>query len=373
MFKKLRMILSQNQSCFIICRGLFFAISILISQISWAQSECNLYLSKSASQSAVANYRLDQKKYTFPDLNSMALNSIIYTKEIKGLREKDQCSQGCSFNAVASYLEAFLSFLETGKSDSDLNLEISANYMHAIFMFWQFRWALLDLDRKVMIGGSIEWGLIEFLNKGFLLEDSYKSLNTVDVDLIRNRLNHRLSQLRASDPHGEKINLEQESVFAFKILREGFGTSPLGQPFFDGMKLFREKSVNVINYGQKALMAESVSIGGDDLYVELESLPLRELAESTIIKYVDMGLPLLLSYRHASSFLDPKTGIFLNDTTFEPQDGHAALIIGYRLDKDGKIDMVKIQNSHGNAQYFHMEIESMHALAHSIIYLTPLK
>lgn len=353
----------------------FIAYSLLLilgNNHLWAQNTCSDFLFDQKPDRPIftssTNYRLDKKVFTFPDINQEAIDSMIYTKEISGIRQKDQCSEGCSFNSVASYIEAFISFYRTGKLTS--KFEISANYMHAMFLFFQFRYALMDLDRTISSGGGLEWNLVEFLNQGFRLESDFRSVNTVDVESIRQRLNQRLKELKQTDPNALNIDQVAEGLFAFQVLKKGFGTSPLGGDLYAGANFLKKAKIHSINYQENAKMLETVSGEGESSFVPLTRIALEALAEKTIIDTINQGLPLLLSYRHSRSYINPETGILSYDPTITPDVGHAALIIGYKLGNDGKIKMLKIQNSHANAPVFHMTIESLSALANSIVYLT---
>lgn len=371
-----------NTSVFVLIFIVFMAQATKASAQSKSQSSLSCSMHLSLSQSApqtetvsrsgkvdLESYRLSQKIYTFPDLHPDTKNHVVYTNEVKGIRQKDQCAQGCSFNAMASYIEAYLSFAQTGHVYSRSSPEISANYMHAIFMFWQFRWALFDLERSVMIGGSLEWSLLEFLSKGLYLEENFRSINTVDVESIRQKLNHRLLQIRAKDPFGSEIDPAKESAFAFSILRDGFGHSALGQSFYEEANSLKNAVVHSISYEQKAVLAESVNVGGETSFQPMKPAQLKNLAEQTIQQQIDRGLPLMLSYRHSSTFLNSSTGVFSNNPSHVPEIGHAALIVGYRLNANGKIDMLKIQNSHANAPFFHMTIKTFHELANALVFL----
>lgn len=353
----------------------FVAYSLLLilgNNHLWAENTCSDFLFDQKLEGPIyassTDYRLDEKVFTFPDINQEAIDSIIYTRQISGIRQKDQCSEGCSFNSVASYIEAYISFFRTGRLTSEF--EISANYMHAMFLFFQFRYALMDLDRTILSGGGLEWNLVEFLNQGLRLEADFKSINTTDVGSIRQRLNQRLKELKQADPNGLNIDQVAEGLFAFQVLKKGFGASPLGGDLYAGANFLKRAKIHSINYQENAKMFEIVSGEGESSFVPLTRIALEALAEKTIIDSINKGLPLLLSYRHSREYINPVTGVLAYDPTITPDVGHAALIIGYKLGEDGKIKMLKIQNSHANAPVFHMTIESLGALANSIVYLT---
>ncbi len=310
-----------------------------------------------------ASYKLpanrQRERSRFPNIpKHRAEAAVQYTKVVTVPEAVDQCISGCSFYSVANFLQAV-------NHDKGKKI-ISPGALIAKQKLLKFSESLTDgtpYGTSIKGGGLEVHNLIDTLKYGVFLESDYPSSPMLDTTTLLDDLNRLLGLYISKYPNG-KIPFETKKMAihtATQIVQNAYGKFPKTPLYhFDNWP----KDTQILSYGFYANFSAER---------KLYSFPSLQIAEKTasnsietweaifneIRRAIDRGQPLLMNYLNNNSYIDKETGIISldNETDVEAKNvGHAVLITGYRLNKHGNVDMLKIQNSHANSPVLNMEI-----------------
>ncbi len=313
---------------------------------------------------------LTEKVLTFPTLKGNE-NYITYNRSVNVPYQKDQCGSACSYNSVASYIETLDSYARTGRANSATGLEVSANYLMAEKLLDQFSMSLERRKRTPTIaGGWIFQNLLRALREGVPLEKNYRSLTRVNTPLLIQKLNAKLQMLNEQFPTLllPREVVHEATVYAQQLLANAFGRTNQSNPELYSLKHLKG-DISFYDFEHNSLTSQEPN-APVALKEVFDHSTLHRLVEFEIRKTIDQGLPVLFGYIHIDNHLNKETGLIsMTGSTESVGPGHAALIVGYKLDIFGRITMLKIQNSHANAPILHMDMDYFRASTNTLLIL----
>ena len=281
--------------------GAFLVLFVLLtlSQAGWGLPCGNLIPFIHKKPVTTVNIPLlEEKVLTFPTLGDGAEEVVSYHRVVEVPFQKDQCASGCSYNSVASYLEAMDSRARTGFTNSASQPQISAAYIQTDQIIKRFKLAILRLKRVPLInGGWINTNLIEALREGVYLESDFPSHNRADTLALIAELNSMLEELNARYPGVQVPShaAQKATSRAIDLVLSAFGKPSLQSSLYS---LEHLKADTVFYSFENSTLKTQHPDRAVGITETIESAQLHSYAEAEIRNTIDAGRPLLTSYIH---------------------------------------------------------------------------
>ncbi|MES2857521.1 MAG: C1 family peptidase [Bdellovibrionota bacterium] len=315
---------------------------------------------------------------------------------------KDQMNMGtCHLHSWAANLERSY-FLRTGKT-----VELSASYLTAMYTYRNAVGTLghQDVDWKLYLGSTPLNSYSAIGKIGLVPESIWKPARQFYKNPLADQLETFLqniitrAKLDMEDAPTPEVASQMKMQANQEIMQLLFTyTGEIPQQFeFEGA-IYDPVRFAQTQFPELGLPLVEMRVSDDRDVTEYEAGHGRHVSlatsidtvEDTVVKLIDMGYQVTLSYEHEAAYVDKKTGImsiaaFLFPSSARPlsrlertesqshRGGHQVEIVGYDRDpRTGEVSKFKVKNSWGkktaSAGYYHMYRDFFRAFSKGITF-----